>query len=69
MSATRSPIPASTTPGADEKALVVLSDILPTSFQRGVLNGKVQPVAALLKLQSALTVACGDGIMLRRRGL
>lgn len=33
------PIPA----GADEEALVMLSDILPTSFECGVLNGKVQP--------------------------
>jgi alcohol dehydrogenase len=29
--------------GADEDALVMLSDILPTSFECGVLNGKVQP--------------------------
>ena len=28
---------------ADEEALVMLSDILPTSFECGVLNGKVQP--------------------------
>src|SRR6202167_5141509 len=33
------PIPA----GADEEALVMLSDILPTSFECGVLNGKVKP--------------------------
>src|ERR1700710_1145630 len=33
------PIPA----GADEDALVMLSDILPTGFECGVLNGKVQP--------------------------
>jgi len=32
-------IPADT----DEEALVMLSDILPTSFECGVLNGKVQP--------------------------
>ena len=31
------PIPA----GADEEALVMLSDILPTGFECGVLNGKV----------------------------
>jgi len=30
-------------PGADEEALVMLSDILPTAFECGVLNGKVQP--------------------------
>jgi alcohol dehydrogenase len=30
-------------PGADEEALVMLSDILPTSFECGVLNGKVEP--------------------------
>src|SRR5476651_120894 len=29
--------------GADESALVMLSDILPTAFECGVLNGKVQP--------------------------
>jgi alcohol dehydrogenase len=29
--------------GADEEALVMLSDILPTGFECGVLNGKVQP--------------------------
>jgi alcohol dehydrogenase len=29
--------------GADEEGLVMLSDILPTSFECGVLNGKVQP--------------------------
>jgi len=33
------PIPA----GADEEALVMLSDILPTGFEIGVLNGKVGP--------------------------
>lgn len=29
--------------GADEEGLVMLSDILPTGFECGVLNGKVQP--------------------------
>lgn len=29
--------------GADEEAMVLLSDILPTGFECGVLNGKVQP--------------------------
>src|ERR1700712_5161636 len=29
--------------GSDEEALVMLSDILPTGFECGVLNGKVQP--------------------------
>jgi alcohol dehydrogenase len=29
--------------GADEDALVMLSDILPTGFECGVLNGKIQP--------------------------
>jgi len=33
------PIPA----GADEEALVMLSDILPTGFEIGVLSGKVKP--------------------------
>lgn len=33
------PIPA----GADEAALLMLSDILPTGFECGVLNGRVQP--------------------------
>ncbi len=30
-------------PGADEEALVMLSDILPTGFECGVLNGRVKP--------------------------
>lgn len=29
--------------GMDEQALVMLSDILPTAFECGVLNGKIQP--------------------------
>jgi alcohol dehydrogenase len=29
--------------GVDEEAMVMLSDILPTGFEIGVLNGKVQP--------------------------
>ena len=33
------PIPA----GSDEEALVMLSDILPTGFECGVLNGEVKP--------------------------
>ena len=33
------PIP----PGTDEEALVMLSDILPTGFECGVLNGKIRP--------------------------
>src|SRR5450432_2667913 len=33
------PIPS----GADEEALVMLSDILPTGFECGVLNGQVKP--------------------------
>ncbi len=33
------PIPA----GADEEALVMLSDILPTGYEIGVLNGRVKP--------------------------
>ena len=33
------PIPV----GVDEEALVMLSDILPTGFECGVLNGKVAP--------------------------
>jgi alcohol dehydrogenase len=37
------PVPA----GADEEALVMLSDILPTGFECGVLNGKVQPGATI----------------------
>jgi alcohol dehydrogenase len=37
------PIPT----GADEEALVMLSDILPTGFECGVLNGKVQPGATI----------------------
>ena len=30
-------------PGADEEALVMLSDILPTGYECGVLNGQVSP--------------------------
>jgi alcohol dehydrogenase len=30
-------------PGSDEEALVMLSDILPTGFEIGVINGGVQP--------------------------
>ncbi|MBS0383435.1 MAG: zinc-dependent alcohol dehydrogenase family protein [Proteobacteria bacterium] len=37
------PIPA----GADEEAQVMLSDILPTGLECGVLNGKVQPGASV----------------------
>ncbi|HTT83097.1 MAG TPA: zinc-dependent alcohol dehydrogenase family protein [Rhizomicrobium sp.] len=33
--------------GCDEEALVMLSDILPTGFECGVLNGKVQPGATV----------------------
>ena len=29
--------------GADEEAMVMLSDILPTAYECGVINGKVQP--------------------------
>ena len=37
------PIPS----GADEEALVMLSDILPTALECGVLNGRVQPGSTL----------------------
>ncbi|MDM5181334.1 zinc-dependent alcohol dehydrogenase family protein [Massilia sp. DJPM01] len=37
------PIP----PGADDESMVMLSDILPTGFECGVLNGKVQPGATV----------------------
>lgn len=33
--------------GADEEALVMLSDILPTGFECGVLDGEVQPGASV----------------------
>ena len=33
--------------GADEEALVMLSDILPTGFECGVLNGKVEPASTV----------------------
>ncbi len=39
--------------GADEEALVMLSDILPTGYECGVLNGKVQPGS------SVAIVGCG----------
>lgn len=34
-------------PGANEEALVMLSDILPTGLECGVLNGQVQPGSSL----------------------
>jgi alcohol dehydrogenase len=37
---------------ADEEALVMLSDILPTGFECGVLNGKVQPGGSVAILGS-----------------
>ncbi len=37
------PLPA----GADEEAMVMLSDILPTGFECGVLSGKVEPGATV----------------------
>ena len=43
------PIP----PGTDEEALVMLSDILPTAMECGVLNGRVQPGS------SVAIVGCG----------
>ena len=45
MCASRTPTRASIRfpQGADEEALVMLSDILPTGFECGVLNGQVQP--------------------------
>jgi alcohol dehydrogenase len=33
--------------GVDEEALVMLSDILPTGFECGVLNGKIEPGASV----------------------
>lgn len=33
--------------GADEEAMVMLSDILPTGFECGVLNGKVSPGSSI----------------------
>ena len=35
-------------PGIDEKALVMLSDILPTGLECGVLNGNVQPGGSVI---------------------
>ena len=35
-------------PGGDEEALLMLSDILPTGFECGVLNGQVKPGTQLL---------------------
>jgi alcohol dehydrogenase len=34
-------------PGSNEEALVMLSDILPTGYECGVLNGKVEPGATV----------------------
>jgi alcohol dehydrogenase len=33
--------------GADEEAMVMLSDILPTAYECGVVNGKVQPGSSI----------------------
>jgi alcohol dehydrogenase len=68
--------------GADEEALVMLSDILPTGFECGVLNGKVAPgstaaivgsgpigLAALLRQRKAIRVATlRRGARVPRRG-
>ena len=53
------PIPA----GTDEEALVMLSDILPTGFECGVLNGQVQPGNTHLVIQKSQSrsEACGAG--------
>jgi len=40
-------------PGADEEALVMLSDILPSALECGVLNGRVQPGS------SVAIIGCG----------
>lgn len=37
---------------ADEEALVMMSDILPTGFECGVLNGKVQPGSSIAIVNS-----------------
>jgi alcohol dehydrogenase len=51
--------------GADEDALVMLSDILPTGFECGVLNGKVEPGSTVaivgagpIGLAALLTAQC-----------
>jgi threonine dehydrogenase-like Zn-dependent dehydrogenase len=44
--------------GADEEALVMLSDILPTGFECGVLNGKVQPGTTVAIVGSGADRAC-----------
>lgn len=49
------PIPA----GVDEQALVMLSDILPTGFECGVLNGKVAPGSSVAIVGSGpIGLAC-----------
>ena len=55
--------------GADEEALVMLSDILPTGFECGVLNGKVQPGDARRHRRRRADRACGaaDGTVLFAR--
>ena len=42
--------------GADEEALVMLSDILPTGFECGVLNGRIKPGAISLEAAEAAKV-------------
>jgi len=55
--------------GADEEALVMLSDILPTGFECGVLNGKVQPGATIAIVVSGPIglAACSPPSSIRRR--
>ncbi|BBC03897.1 zinc-dependent alcohol dehydrogenase (plasmid) [Bradyrhizobium elkanii USDA 61] len=43
--------------GVDEEAFVMLSDILPTGFECGVLNGKISPGSAV-----AIVRACPVGL-------
>ncbi|OYW87938.1 MAG: alcohol dehydrogenase [Sphingobium sp. 32-64-5] len=52
------PIPA----GADEEALVMLSDILPTGYECGVLNGKVAPGSSVAIVNLVRDLTEGKGV-------
>ncbi len=59
------PIPAE----VDEEALVMLSDILPTGFECGVVNGKVEPGSSVAIVGAGPDRSCGaaDGAVLFAR--
>ncbi len=46
--------------GADEDALVMLSDILPTGFECGVLNGQIKPGDTVAIIGAGLTASMDE---------